>query len=134
MTVTARYDGDAVQEEKADIAVLITRDYLKDGKQKVVFSINWALPSGCKLKEAGIVRRYDSAENLTLDNVDGNEIKKNASVLRTQNGTCTFNMSIGATSVNRTKSINAVAYATYIDKNGQVQTVYSNVQTCNSNI
>ena len=127
MTVTAKYEGAAVQEEQADVSVMITRTNIANNKQKVVFSLNWALPTGCKLKEAGIVRRYDSAENLTLANVDGSDIKKGASTLKTQNGNCNFNMTVSATT--KLRSINAVAYVIYTDKNGVEQTVYSTVQT-----
>ena len=129
MTVTAKYEGAAVQEEQADVSVMITRTDIANSKQKVVFSLNWALPEGCTLKEAGIVRRYDSTESLTLANVDGSDIKKNASTLRTRNGNCNFNLTVSATTKQR--SINAVAYVTYVDKNGDVQTVYSTVQTSN---
>ena len=127
MTVTANYEGDAVQEEQADVSVMITRNNIANDKQKVVFSLNWALPSGCKLKEAGIVRRYDNSSDLALANVDGSDIKKNASTLRTQNGNCNFNLTVSATT--KLRSINAVAYAVYTDKNGTEKTVYSTVQT-----
>ena len=127
MTVTAKYEGETVQKEQADVSVMINRSNIADKKQKVVFSLNWALPSGCKLKEAGIVRRYDNAEDLTLENVNGSEIKKNASTLRTQNGNCNINLTVSATT--KLKTINAVAYVVYTDKNGGEQTVYSNVQT-----
>lgn len=131
MTVTAKYEGEAVQEEQADVSVMITRTNIANSKQKVVFSLNWALPEGCTLKEAGIVRRYDSSENLTLANVDGSDIKKNASTLRTRNGNCNFNLTVSATT--KLRSINAAAYVTYIYKNGDVQTVYSTVKTSEYN-
>ncbi len=127
MIVTAKYDGDSVQKEQADVSVMINRSDIANSKQKVVFALNWALPAGCRLKEAGIVRRYGSAEDLKLESVDGSDIKKNTSTLRTQNGNCNFILTVSAAT--KTKTINAVGYVIYIDKNGVTQTAYSEVQT-----
>ena len=127
MTVTAKYEGDDVQEEQADVSLIISRTDIANNKQKVVFSLNWALPEGCTLKEAGMVRRYDSTENLSLEYADGSTIKKNASTLRTLSGNCSFNLTVSATT--KLRSINAAGYLIYVDKNGNTQTVYSTVQT-----
>ena len=127
MTVTAKYEGDDVQEEQADVSLIISRTDIANNKQKVVFSLNWALPEGCTLKEAGMVRRYDSTENLSLEYADGSTIKKNASTLRTLSGNCNFNLTVSATT--KLRSINAAGYLIYVDKSGNTQTVYSTVQT-----
>ncbi len=127
MTVTAKYEGDDVQEEQADVSLIISRTDIANNKQKVVFSLNWALPEGCTLKEAGMVRRYDSTENLSLEYADGSTIKKNASTLRTLSGNCSFNLTVSATT--KLRSINAAGYLIYVDKNGNTQTVYSTIQT-----
>ena len=128
MTVTAKYEGDAVMTEQADVSVMITRTNIAaSDKQKVVFALNWALPQGCTLKQAGIVRRYDSAANLALEYVDGSDIKKNNSTLKNRQGNCNFNLTVSATT--KLRPIYAVAYVVYTDKNGDVQTVYSDVQT-----
>jgi len=129
MTVTAKYEGETVVAEQADIAIQISRENIANDKQKVTLTVNWALPTGCTLKEAGLVRRYESTDSLNLESVDGTNIKKNSSTLRTANGTYTYIFNVSATT--KLKSINAVAYVTYIDADGVEHTVYSAVQTSN---
>ena len=122
VNITAKYNVAVQTNNAADVSILINRQNLTDGSgnQKITLSVNWALPSGCKLKEAGIVRRYESSENLTLN---GEGVTINKSKLKTRNGNFNYIYNLRAASVN--KSINAVAYVTYTNTAGQDVTEYS---------
>ncbi|MBQ9886692.1 MAG: InlB B-repeat-containing protein, partial [Lachnospiraceae bacterium] len=113
MTVAARYEDTPV-EEQAVAAVVITRTNIESNKQRVVFSLTWSLPKGCRLLESGIVRAYDSGENLDLEHVDNTNIKNHVATNKTANGNCNFNLNVSATTKLRT--IYATAYVKYLDK------------------
>jgi hypothetical protein len=127
MVATAKYEGSDVAEENADVSVMINRTNIESNKQKVVFSLNWALPQGCTLKETGILRRYDNTDNLTFAGVDGTTVKRHASTLKTRNGNCNFILTVSATT--KMRSINSVAYIIYTDEIGEEHTELKPVVT-----
>ena len=127
MTVTAKYDRQApITDPKVDLAIRINREDIADTKQKVTITVNWALPKGYKLKEAGLVRKYDDATGLTYDNRKGEGVKNNKSTSKKANGTYTYIFNVSATT--KLKTINAVAYAVYTDKSGNKLVAHTEIK------
>ena len=79
-------------------------------------------------KEMGLIRTYNSLykDKLTLENVDGDIVRKNTSIL-TENSMGYLNMGIRMSETTKLNPIYARAYAIYTDSTGQEVTIYSNV-------
>ncbi len=127
ITITAKYEGTASNENDPQLSVSVSRTDISRGKQKISVTASWALPEGCTVKEAGIIRRYDNSDDLTLDKVDGRDIKKNMSTLKKPNGQFKYSFTVSSSA--KTKTVYARTYVVYTDKNGNTQTAYSEAQS-----
>ena len=100
---------------------------LDNGKQTVEMNLSWSLPEGYKLLKAGIIRTYGDAykDSLTLENVDGTNIKLKESVLTSAEGNYAFTLTMStATAVN---DLYAVGFIMYQNASGTITTQYTEV-------
>lgn len=101
-----------------------------DGQKYEVIAIN-AIYNGSNEyteKETGLIRTYNSLykDKLTLENVDGDMIRKNTSTL-TGFFKMRFRYTIKMRETTKVNPIYARAYAIYTDSTGEDITIYSNV-------
>lgn len=127
MSVTAKYEGGSVIEEQPVLSLRMEQRQAVGEKEKLPMIVEWSLPAGYRLIEAGVVRSYDSSEILTLENVDGTDVRKNTSSLQTVNGSCTVNLNMSATT--KLKSVYACGYLIYEDSTGIRTTIYTDKVT-----
>ena len=119
-------------EKKPAISISLSQrfPFNDEGSAKEIIGYNAIYNSdGYKIEEIGIIRTYESSykNKLTLENVDGNNIRKNTS--SNASGDLRFILSAYVPMRETTKinPIYARAYAIYTDSTGQEVTIYSNV-------
>ena len=98
------------------------------GKDTVRMGISWSTDNDYTILEEGILRTYEeaSSDNLYVGTSDS-DVKHHICTNVSQSGSYTYNLTIGNTSANLNKSVYAVGYITYRDKQGDVHTVYTEV-------
>lgn len=131
--LTAEYNGNDVLEKSVLLNMdMSERTTLDNGKESVVMKVTWDIPEGYSLVQGGLIRTLndDYKDKLTLENVDGTNVKKNVSKLASSNGTYLYTLTLATTA--RTKNLHAVGYVTYRNNaTGEVKTVYTNLNTAN---
>lgn len=126
VSLTAKY-ADVEVEEQAFVSLQLSERTPNGEKDRVQLTAQWSLPKGCKLVSAGIKRGYN-LENADAVIANGTDKK---SVLKTENGTFTFAVNMGATS--KVKTLCAVAYVNYTDAQGNTKAVYSPMMSSPAN-
>ena len=110
MTIVPHYSPTAVEAQPV-YSMNVSRIAIPEsGKQKISFTVDWELPSGYELVEAGVVRSYENKDPV----IDGENVSKKASTLRSVRGTFIYNLTLGKSNADRT--IYSKAYVTYKNK------------------
>jgi hypothetical protein len=131
ISLTAKYEGTEVLKEQPMVTMTMSeRTKLESGKQTIKISPSWSLPEGYTLVEAGVIRTVVDAQkdNLSLANVDGTNIGKKTTTLKSAMGTFDYTLTLSTASVS--KNVYARGYVTYKDNGtGDVATIYTDVFT-----
>ena len=124
MTIVPHYSLTAVEAQPV-YSMNVSRVAIPEsGKQKISFTVDWELPSGYELVEAGVVRSYENKDPV----IDGENVSKKASTLRSVRGTFIYNLTLGKSNADRT--IYSKAYVTYKNKTtNETVTGYTGVFT-----
>nr|WP_295154839.1 BspA family leucine-rich repeat surface protein [uncultured Ruminococcus sp.] len=124
MTIVPHYSLTAVEAQPV-YSMNVSRVAIPEsGKQKISFTVDWELPSGYELVEAGVVRSYENNDPV----IDGENVSKKASTLRSVRGTFIYNLTLGKSNADRT--IYSKAYVTYKNKTtNETVTGYTGVFT-----
>lgn len=140
IVLEARFSEQAVEAQAVVSFSVGNRVDLENGKQTIAVVVDWEIPDGCTLVEAGFRRIYieeDSsndnaadAENILKEK--GENVKEIVSSLKTNAGTLTSTLTLSATT--KVKNMYTIAYITYTDKNGQQQTLYSKCITSSCSV
>ncbi len=140
IVLEARFSEQAVEAQAVLSFSVGNRVDLENGKQTIAVVVDWEIPDGCTLVEAGFRRIYieeDSsndnaadAENILKEK--GENVKEIVSSLKTNEGTLTSTLTLSATT--KVKNMYTIAYITYTDKNGQQQTLYSKCITSSCSV
>ena len=131
MTLTAKYEAEEAIEQQPVLGfVMEDRTELANGKQTVVMDVSWSVPEGYTFNGAGLLRTLDDIyrNDLTLEKVDGANVKKNSTKLSQPAGTYEYTLTQGTAS--KGKDLHARAYLIVTDdKTGEVRTLYSDIAT-----
>lgn len=125
--LVAHYEDDSSAIQPLVSLEITDRVAVGGGKQQLKLIARWELPFGYQPVKVGIVRTYaeEQPRILTLDQVDGSNIK-NSSVAAIQNtGSYTLNLSLSAASA--AKDLYAVAYMECINAAGEHKTIYTSI-------
>ena len=127
----AVYTKEAIEEKPAisiSLTVRFPYEYEEQAIETIAIRARYS-SNEYKIKEIGIIRTYDSLykNKLTLDNVDGNNIRKNTSSNSSGYLRFIYSYNLSMSETTKLKPIYARAYAIYTDSTGKDQTIYSNV-------
>ncbi len=130
----ARYAEVPVELAPLVALELSDRIDLTGGQQQVKLIVRWELPSGYRPVEAGFVRTYNdengNSDTLTLENVNGTEIKKNSVAAVRNTGSYTLNLNLSAATA--LKNLHYVGYITCTNAAGETITVYTDLAKSNA--
>lgn len=125
--LTAKY----VDEEPEATAVvslrMSEREAVGSNKERVIMTVEWSMPDDYYMVGAGIVRSYNvsDATQLTLDKVDGSNIRQNPTNASCRNGSMKYTLTMSATT--KLNPVNAVGYLIYRDAEGVQHTIYTDL-------
>ena len=138
-SLTFRITGNTVatideHEDKVEpVVTMTTKRYIEGGKMKCSLQVDWATQSsaGITVKEAGLYYVYSTDETV-YDKPEAivSVGKVKVSSLKCLNGYYTMTSSCATTSANYNKPLYSVGYVVYTDKNGNQNTIYSDVNFC----
>lgn len=123
MEIRAEYDNEAVAAQPVYTLNVSERTKLADNKQKVSFTVDWDLPDGCTLVNAGLVRSYVNDDPV----IGGEKVTVKTSTLKTKRGTYKLNLTLSA--ANAENTIYSKGYVTYLDSEKVAHTVYTEMFT-----
>ncbi len=126
----AKYEDAPVEVSPLVALELSDRIDLTGGQQQVKLVVRWELPSGYQPVEAGFVRTYEkgNSDSLTLENVDGTDIKKNSVAAVRNTGGYTLNLS----ATTALKNLYYVGYLKCTNAAGETITVYTDLAKSNA--
>ncbi len=117
--------AEAVDEMKPIIAVTNVSVVINSlGSESASFLTERSVCDGYKFVESGVIYTTDADAELALENVDGAAVRQNKVSSLNDNGQ--YRLSVGS-SKGANITVRLVAYLTYVDSNGDVYTIYTNV-------
>ena len=122
-----------MEEEPKEAAVVSLRmsgrESIGGGAESLVMTVEWSMPSDFYMVDAGVVRSYNesSADMLTLDKVDGSNVRQKATTVSCRNGYMKYTLNMSSTT--KLNPVNAVGYLVYRDTDGIEHTIYTDVYT-----
>lgn len=125
--LTAKYSAEET-EEKAVVSLRMSdREDIGSGAERVVATLEWSVPSDYTMMEAGILRSYteSSAEKLSLEEVDGLNVRQVDSGLWCKNGI--YKLTVNMSPSTAQGPLNARGYLVYEDAAGEEYTIYTDV-------
>ena len=124
LVLEARYDEAPLPVEPVVTASDTPRTAAANGTTyKTTLSVNWSVPAGCKLVEAGIIRAF--AKSTPSQDTLVSKGTKKATTLKTANGT--YKLTISASGSTNLYNLYYVGYVVYKDTDGQKQIKYTEI-------
>ena len=124
LVLEARYDEAPLPVEPVVTASDTWRTAAANGTTyKTTLSVNWSVPSVCKLVEAGVIRAF--AKSTPSQDTLVSKGTKKATTLKTANGT--YKLTISVSGSTNLYNLYYVGYVVYKDADGNTQTKYSEI-------
>ncbi|MGN0613523.1 MAG: InlB B-repeat-containing protein, partial [Porcipelethomonas sp.] len=126
LTIIPKYEGD--EELVAETTYTLTSSRsIVDSYQRVVLSGRWAMADeAVRIVDTGFVYSATGKTNLSLDTVDGSDIRMKSTGLTSRSGSYDLTLNLKS-SPNAT--VTGVFYVTYVDASGNNVTVYTDLVT-----
>lgn len=131
--LTAKYEGETpISAAPVVVMRMGDRATLDNGKQTIIMDVSWDVPTGYTFIQGGVLRTLNSdyKDKLTLDDVDGTNVKSSVSTLTTAKGTYCYTQTLSVASVKKT--VYAKGYIIFRNETtGEIVYLYTDLATSN---